>query len=80
MSEVQQNESYLRGRVEELEMTENMLRETLQQADQILAQREKKLRDQVSRIAPRLEFVSNVIDAAPMPLVVTELVVVISFQ
>lgn len=53
MSEVQQNESYLRGRVEELEMTENMLRETLQQADQILAQREKKLRDQVSRIAPR---------------------------
>lgn len=51
MSEVQQNESYLRGRVEELEMTENMLRETLQQADLILAQREKKLRDQVCRAA-----------------------------
>lgn len=47
MSEMQQNESYLRGRVEELEVTENMLRETLQQADQILAQRERKLRDQV---------------------------------
>ena len=47
MSELQQNESYLRGRVEELEVTENMLRETLQQADQILAQRERKLRDQV---------------------------------
>lgn len=47
MSEMQQSESYLRGRVEELEVTENMLRETLQQADQILAQRERKLRDQV---------------------------------
>ena len=47
MSEVQQNESYLRGRVEELEVTENMLKETLHQADQIMAQRERKLRDQV---------------------------------
>lgn len=47
VSELQQNESFLRGRVEELEMTENMLRETLQQADLILAQRERKLRDQV---------------------------------
>lgn len=47
MSEVQQSESYLRSRVEELEVTENMLRETLHQADLILAQRERKLRDQV---------------------------------
>lgn len=50
MSEVQQNESYLRSRVEELEVTENMLRETLHQADLILAQRERKLRDQVKQI------------------------------
>lgn len=50
MSEVQQNESYLRSRVEELEVTENMLRETLHQADLILAQRERKLRDQVCMV------------------------------
>jgi len=54
LSDVQQNESYLRGRVEELEVTENMLRETLRQADLIMAQRERKLRDQVSSLEEEL--------------------------
>lgn len=57
MSDVQQNESYLRSRVEELEVTENMLRETLHQADLILAQRERKLRDQVRK--SRIYFTST---------------------
>ncbi|XP_042862245.1 myosin-9-like isoform X8 [Penaeus japonicus] len=64
MSEVQQNESYLRGRVEELEMTENMLRETLQQADQILAQREKKLRDQVSSLQEEVQSYKAQLESA----------------
>ncbi|XP_045138184.1 microtubule-associated protein futsch-like isoform X6 [Portunus trituberculatus] len=64
MSEVQQNESYLRGRVEELEVTENMLRETLQQADQILAQRERKLRDQVSSLQEEIQSYKVQLEAA----------------
>ncbi|ROT77485.1 hypothetical protein C7M84_003853 [Penaeus vannamei] len=64
MSEVQQNESYLRGRVEELEMTENMLRETLQQADLILAQREKKLRDQVSSLQEEVQSYKAQLESA----------------
>lgn len=61
VSEIQQNESYLRARVEELEVTENMLRETLQQADVILAQRERKLRDQVSKIDKNFSKSSNLL-------------------
>ncbi|XP_063862381.1 uncharacterized protein LOC135101930 isoform X4 [Scylla paramamosain] len=64
MSEMQQNESYLRGRVEELEVTENMLRETLQQADQILAQRERKLRDQVSSLQEEVQSYKAQLEAA----------------
>lgn len=64
MSEVQQSESYLRGRVEELEVTENMLRETLHQADLILAQRERKLRDQVSSLQEEVQAYKAQLEAA----------------
>ncbi|XP_071547475.1 uncharacterized protein [Panulirus ornatus] len=64
MSEVQQNESYLRSRVEELEVTENMLRETLHQADLILAQREKKLRDQVESLQEEVQSYKAQLEAA----------------
>ncbi|KAG7156072.1 hypothetical protein Hamer_G023566 [Homarus americanus] len=64
ISEAQQNESYLRGRVEELEVTENMLRETLHQADLILAQRERKLRDQVECLQEEVQSYKAQLEAA----------------
>nr|XP_045623165.1 protein lava lamp-like isoform X3 [Procambarus clarkii] len=64
VSEIQQNESYLRARVEELEVTENMLRETLQQADVILAQRERKLRDQVESLQEEVQAYRAQLEAA----------------
>ncbi|XP_068202288.1 uncharacterized protein [Palaemon carinicauda] len=64
MGEIQQSESYLRGRVEELEVTENMLRETLHQADLILAQRERKLRDQVSSLQEEVQAYKAQLEAA----------------
>ncbi|KAK8731651.1 hypothetical protein OTU49_007407, partial [Cherax quadricarinatus] len=64
VSEIQQNESYLRARVEELEVTENSLRETLQQADVILAQRERKLRDQVESLQEEVQSYKDQLEAA----------------
>ncbi|KAK4305379.1 hypothetical protein Pmani_022723 [Petrolisthes manimaculis] len=66
VSELQQNESYLRGRVEELEVTENMLRETLHQADLILAQRERKFRDQVSSLQEELQSCRSQLEAGTL--------------
>ena len=56
LSESQQSEVFLRGRVEELEMSEASLRETLHHADAIMAQREKKTRDQVGGREGRVVF------------------------
>ena len=47
LGDVQQNESYFRSRVEELEATENTLRDSLRQTEILLVQREKKLKEQV---------------------------------
>ncbi|KAK3856910.1 hypothetical protein Pcinc_036809 [Petrolisthes cinctipes] len=66
VSELQQNESFLRGRVEELEVTENMLRETLHQADLILTQRERKLRDQVSSLKEELQSCRSQLEAGTL--------------
>ena len=44
---MQQSESYLRGRVEELECAETNLRESLRQSEILLVQRERRLKEQV---------------------------------
>jgi len=53
--ELQQSEDFLHGRVEELEQTENSLRETISIIEQSFAVKEKKMQDQISRLREEIQ-------------------------
>merc|ERR1719357_686364 len=53
--ELQQSEDFLHGRVEELEQTENSLRETISIIEQNFVVKEKKMQDQISRLREEIQ-------------------------
>merc|ERR1712106_1189535 len=53
--EIQQSEDFLHGRVEELEQTENSLRETISVIEQSSIVKEKKMQDQINRLREEVQ-------------------------
>jgi len=53
--EIQQSEDFLHGRVEELEQTENSLRETISVIEQSSIVKEKKMQDQINRLREEIQ-------------------------
>jgi len=57
--EIQQSEDFLHGRVEELEQTENSLRETISIIEQSSSVKEKKMQDQINRLREEIQHQNN---------------------
>jgi len=57
--EIQQSEDFLHGRVEELEQTENSLRETICIIEQSSSVKEKKMQDQINRLREEIQHQNN---------------------
>merc|ERR1719369_1046818 len=57
--EIQQSEEFLHGRVEELEQTENSLRETISIIEQNSGVKEKKMQDQINRLREEIQHQNN---------------------